>query len=110
MVDYDFYCNEYLGSLISPKAFPEMARQAEDALAALKRKYRVSSSGEASEKLALCSMAEAVYRAKRRGAVSAATVGSVSVRYNDGAEKDLFQELYRCASIYLDIYRGVSTQ
>ena len=110
MVDYNFYCNEYLGSLISPKAFPEMARQAEDALSMLKRKYRVTSSGEESEKLALCAMAEAIFRTKRRGAVSAATVGSVSVRYDGENEKDLKRELYRCAAIYLDIYRGVSAR
>ena len=110
MVDYNFYCNEYLGTLIAPKAFPEMARQAKDALSMLKRKFRVTASGEETEKLALCAMAEAVYRAKRRGTVSAATVGSVSVRYDNVSDKDLFKELYRCASIYLDIYRGVSAQ
>ncbi len=110
MVDYNFYCNEYLGTLIPQKAFREAERRAADALIALKGRYRVTSSGAESEKLALCAMAEAVYRAKRRGAVSAATVGSVSVRYDEGAEKDLHRELYRCASIYLDIYRGVSAQ
>ena len=108
MVDYDFYCNEYLGTAISPKAFPEAAHRAKDALEEMKRKYRVASSGEDAEKLALCAMAEAVHRANRRGTVSAATVGSVSVRYDGAAEKDLNRELYRCASIYLDVYRGVS--
>ena len=40
---------------------------------------------------------------------SAATVGGVSVRYDQTEEADrrLARELYRKASIYLDIYRGV---
>lgn len=109
MVDYNFYCNDYLGSLIPPKAFPEAMQRAAEALQTFKRRYQVVSTGDDTEKLALCAMAEAVYRAGRRGNVSAATVGSVTVRYGeDTAQKDLHRELYRCASIYLDIYRGVS--
>ena len=106
MVDYEFYRDAYLGSCIGEKAFPEMAKRAWEHLERLKNRFRVVSSGEESEKLALCAMAEAIHKAEKRGAVSSATVGSVSVHY--GAGKNLNRELLRKASIYLDIYRGVS--
>lgn len=110
MVDYEFYVNSYLGSSIPPKSFAACAARAQDALGRFKGIYRVASSGPEAEKLALCAMAEAIYGAKQhRGGISAATVGSVSVRYEDSrsANKALWQELYEQASIYLDFYRGV---
>ena len=59
--------------------------------------------------MAICAMAEAVYAASRRRAgVTAANIGNVSVRYENGehANKSLQRELYQRAGIYLDIYRG----
>ena len=109
MVSYDFYVSDYLGSLIPEKAFASATAQAEAVLASFARKYRVAQGGEESRKLAVCSMAEAIYTAsKRRGNMAAATVGSVSVRYENSqsAEKALRRELYQRACIYLDIYRG----
>lgn len=107
MVDYQFYRDAYLGSSIGEKAFPEVAKRAWEYLEVLKNRFRVVSSGEESEKLAVCAMAEAIHKAEKRGAVSSATVGSVSVHYG-GTGKNLNRELLRRASIYLDIYRGVS--
>ena len=109
MVDFDFYCGCYLGSRIPQKAFPEMASRAQAALDRFKGIYRVVSSGPEAEKMALCAMAEAVYGAKQnRSGVASATVGSVSVRYEDSGSRNraLWRELYEQASIYLDIYRG----
>lgn len=109
MVDYEFYTNSYLGSVIPQKAFPGAAARARDALERFKGIYRVVSSGPESERLALCAMAETLYTAKQhRGSVSAASVGNVSVHYEDrrSANKALWRELYEQASIYLDIYRG----
>ncbi len=109
MVDYEFYTGSYLGSSIPEKAFPSTAARAQAALNKLKGVYQVSSSGPEAEKMALCAMAEAIYIAsKNRGGVTAATVGSVSVRYDDAQtqRKALWRELYEQASIYLDIYRG----
>ena len=46
------------------------------------------------------------------GPVSSASIGSVSVSYGgasggvDLSQKGQAKELYRCASLYLDIYRG----
>lgn len=109
MVDYDFYSGCYLGCRIPQKAFPEMASRAQAALDRFKGNYRVVSSGPEAERMALCAMAETIYCARqRRVGVAAATVGSVSVRYEDSgnANRALWRELYEQASIYLDIYRG----
>ena len=109
MVDYEFYVNYYLGSLIPQKGFGGCAARAKEALDRFKSCYQVVSSGPEAEKLAICAMAEAIYAArKNRGNVASATVGSVSVRYEDsaGTNKALWRELYAQASIYLDIYRG----
>ena len=109
MVDYIFYSQSYLGNQIPEKAFDNAALQAQAALERIKRIYKVAQHGQTEEKMALCAMAEAIFAyAKRRTGLSAASVGNVSVRYENGdwADKALPRELYRKASIYLDIRRG----
>lgn len=110
MADYAFYTDIYFGSAIPEKAFPGMALRAREALTRFQNIYMVEASGEDSLKMAICAMAESIYAAsKRRGGLTSASVGEVSVRY-EGAEasgKSLQRELYEKASIYLDIYRGV---
>lgn len=109
MVDFDYYVNSYLGTVIPEDTFPAAAARAEETLDRFCRCYRVTG-GEESKKMAVCAMAEAVHTAARsRGGLTAASAGSVSVRYESGrsGEKELWQELYRQASVYLDIYRGV---
>ena len=68
---------------------------------------------------ALLAMAEALYSFDllangQGGPVQSASIGSVSVSYSGPAGQSLDlsprgreKELYRCASQYLDIYRGV---
>ena len=108
MADYDFYLNCYMGSTIPEKAFPAAEAQASAALERLLRIYKVWDSGEESKKLAVCAMAESVYAyGRRRGGVTSASVGGVSVHY-DSPQKGLWRELYQQAAIYLDIYRGAS--
>ena len=110
MADFSFYTDVYLGSAIPEKAFPGMAQRARESLTRLQRIYQVTVPGEDSLKMAICAMAEALYaHAKRRGGVTSASVGEVSVRYESGerAERLLQRELYEKASIYLDISRGV---
>lgn len=107
MVDYDFYVNSYLGSIIPEKAFSGMAARAADSLARLRRKYRVVSQDGVSEKMALCAIAETLYGFKnRKQGVTSATVGGVSVRYENGALQQ--RQLLEQARIYLDIYRGAA--
>ena len=99
MVDYEFYVNDYLGSAIPEKAFSGVAAQARQWLAYLKNNYRVVSSGEDAEKLAICAMAESLWG--RRGG------DSIFPGSKNGEKQSLARELYEKASIYLDIYRGV---
>ena len=106
MLDYDFYVNSYLGTAIPEKVFSGMAARAADALAQLRRQYRVVSQDEVSEKMALRALAETLYGFKnRKQGVTSATVGGVSVRYENST---LHKRLLEQARIYLDIYRGVS--
>lgn len=110
MADYSFYTDVYFGSLIPEKAFPEMALRAREYLARLQNRYQVKASGEDSLTMAVCAMAESLYaHGKRRGGITGASLGDVSVHYGSGADcdKQLRRELYEKASIYLDIYRGV---
>ncbi len=107
MIDYDFYVNSYLGSAIPEKSFSGVALRADDALKAIRRRYRVVVADEISEKMALCAMAETLYsHSGRKAGVSSATVGGVSVRYENSGS--LHKELLQQARIYLDIYRGAA--
>lgn len=110
MADFAFYTDAYFGSRIPEKAFSGMAMQAKAILERFQRIYRVEVPGEDSLKMAICAMAETLYvYAKRRGGVTAASVGEASVRYENSEriDRQLKRELYEQASIYLDIYRGV---
>ena len=110
MADFAYYKDTYLGTAIPEKAFPAMAKRAEDALQRLQRIYQVKTFGEDSRNMAICAMAEAAYAAsKRRSGVTSASVGEVSVHYGDSesSHKMLQRQLYEKASIYLEISRGV---
>ena len=112
MVTYAFYTDSYLGSAIPENAFSGVAARAEAALDKMKRIYEIRSGGEMAETLAICSMAEAIYRhMDRKQELLQAKMGEVSVRYsNPGYEKkNLARELYGRACVYLDIYRGVAS-
>jgi hypothetical protein len=106
VIDYDFYVNSYLGSAIPEKSFSGVALRAMDALAAIRRRYQVAATDEVSEKMALCAMAETLYsHSGRKAGVASASVGGVSVRYENGS---LTKELLQKAKIYLEIYRGAA--
>ena len=110
MADFAYYTDAYLGTAIPEKAFPGMARRAEEALQRLQRVYQVKVPGEDSRKMAICAMAEACYAAsKRRSGVTSASVGEVSVHYgnSESSDKALQRQLYEKASVYLEFFRGV---
>ena len=111
MADFGFYKDVFLGERIPEKSFASLARQARDVLQHYERTYRVSVPGEDSYRMAICAMAETLYAFSRcRAGMTAATVGEVSVRYESGDDslKAMQRQLYRDASTYLDITRGVS--
>ena len=118
MVNFEFYTNTYRGSSIPESDWPLFSARAEDQLARYKRIYIVTAPDENAEAMAICAMAEALayFTAAQNGAggaVASASIGSVSVSYAGAASavdlspKGQTKELYRCASQYLEIYRGV---
>ena len=54
--------------------------------------------------MALCAMAEALYRGAGSQGIASTSIGGVRVQYREDGK--LWQKMYRCAGIYLDIYRG----
>lgn len=119
MVAYSFYKGTYLGCSITETEWPLFEKRAGEQLARFKRIFAVSApaGSENAEAMAVCAMADALayFTAAQNGAggaVASASVGSVSVSYSGAAGVDMSpkaqeKELYRCASQYLDIYRGV---
>lgn len=121
MVSYEFYMAVYQGGSLSVEDWPRYAARAADQLARYKRVYTVTApEGKAdAESMAVCAMAEALYSFDliangEGGPVQSASIGSVSTSYGgvgssavDISPKGQAKELYRCASLYLDIYRGV---
>ena len=117
MVEYEFYKETYLGSSITDTEWPVLEARAVDQLNRYKRIYTVKAPAENAEALAVCAMADALayYAAAQSGAgaVASASIGSVSVSFGNAANvvdlspKGQAKELYRCASQYLEIYRGV---
>ena len=92
-----------------------LLKQATAKLEHYKRIYTVTAPDEKAEKMAICAMIDALYfyaTAQNGEMVSSASIGSVSVNYNAPKAVDLSpkaqeKELFRCASLYLEIYRGV---
>ena len=122
MVKYTFYRDKYQGGPIPKEEWSGYERRAAAQLARYKRIYTVTSPEGVpdAEDLAICSMAEALYGFDliangEGGPVQSVSVGSVSASYGgvsgaaiDISPKGQAKELYRCACLYLDIYRGVS--
>lgn len=118
MVDFGFYVNSYHGSAIDEKDWPALEREASAKLRQYKKTFTVSAPDKDAEAMAVCAMAESIdyFNAALNGttAVQSASIGSVSVSYGnplqsaDLSAKGREKELYRCACLYLDIYRGVS--
>nr|DAH76942.1 MAG TPA: Head Tail Connector Protein [Caudoviricetes sp.] len=109
MADYSFYAGTYLGDSITEEQFPRLAKRAENQLARYKRIYTVTAPDTDSEDMALCAMADAIYYFETAaGGVTSSSIGSVSSSSAavDSSPKAQSRELYRCACLYLDIYRG----
>ena len=105
MVDFAYYQQEYMGELIPEKAFPRLAKNAKAVLDRLCRDYVVSG-GQDEKDMALCAVAEEMYRISGRMGVASATLGAVRVQYKNNTDRQILARLYRAAGIYLDIYRG----
>ena len=118
MVDYDFYQNVYRGSPIPEAEWPACEGRACAQLARYKRIYQVTAPRPKAQAMAVCAMAEALYTfdllaSGEAGPIQSASIGSVSASYGgagaqavDLSPRGQAKELYRCASLYLDIFRG----
>lgn len=118
MVDHNFYRDEYHGSSIPEEEWAAYEARAAAQLEKYRRSYTVTSLGENAESMAVCAMADALHGFDliangEGGAVQSASIGSVSVGYGsagnsavDISPQGQARELYRCACLYLDIYRG----
>ena len=101
MTGYAFYVNTYHGVDIPEEEWEHHARRAEEQLARYKRIYQVSAPCPGAEDMAVCAMAEALYAFELL-----ASYGSTADQSLDLSPRGQEKELYRCASRYLDIYRG----
>lgn len=113
MADYQFYTKTYMGGSIPAEDFSRLAKRAGEQLVRYKRIYRVTAPEQDSEDMAVCAMADALYyfeTAQNGGLVTSSSIGSVSSSVQAGTvdvtPKAQAKELYRCARLYLDIYRG----
>lgn len=114
MVEFAFYRDVYGGDSVPEGEFRAYARDASAHLERYRRIYSVTATAENSEQMALCAMIDALFYfdwARNGGAAASVSVGSVSSSRAQSAQPDLSpaaqsRELFRCAGLYLDIYRG----
>ena len=113
MPDYTFYADYYNGNSIPSEDFSRIAKRASAQFDRYKRIYKVGGD-DVAQKMAICAMADALYyfeTAANGGIVTGSAIGSVSTSVQvpsvDISEKAQSRELYRCASLYVEIYRGV---
>lgn len=111
MADYAFYTGTYLGGSIPEADFLRLAQRAGEHLARYKRIYTVTPPETNGEDMAVCAMADALYYFEVAvNEPQSSSIGSVSSSRGtavDISPKAQSKELYRCAALYLDIYRGV---
>ena len=118
--DYEFYRSRYNGGSIPDDEWADYETRARAQLNRYKRIYtvKVPQDEPDAEKMAVCAMADAMHSfdliANGEGGVQSASIGSVSTSFggncSNAAEvcpSGQAKELYRCACLYLDIYRGV---
>ena len=111
MPDFYFYTEQYGGNSIPAEVFGRLEKRAAAQLARYERIYTVSGD-ENARKMAICAMADALYyyeSAANGGLTVSSSIGSVSSSRQqfDLSERAQSRELYRCACLYLEIYRGV---
>ena len=116
MIDFACYRETYRGNAIPEQEFPRLVQRAGELLSRYKRIYTDTPPTETAEKFALCAMAETLWYFENvkngtAGAVTSASIGSISVGYapaggNDLSPKAQAAALYAAAQQYLDIYRG----
>lgn len=111
MQDYNFYTSIYQGDSIPADKFNRLALRASATLEQYKRELIVKGD-ENAHGMAICAMADAIYSFETimAGMPSNTSIGNVSSSIStpqiDVSPKAQAAELYRCAKLYLSIYRG----
>lgn len=82
MLDYRFYSDEYGGTAIPGREWPEFERDADAQLRRYERIYTVSYETDDARPMAVCAIADAMYAYAQleagNGAVQSVSIGSVS--------------------------------
>ena len=111
MPKYEFYIGEFSGDSIPPEEFSAYAKRAEAELKRMERIYTLTGTQEQKD-LAICAMADSLFyfdNVVNGLTVKSASIGSVSETSSatvDISEKAQAKQLYKLASLYLEIYRG----
>ena len=115
-MDYSFYTDSYMGTLLSEEEFPKYIDRAgyklDELTFARHRREDLSASVQTRVNLALCAIAELLYSRETGGAADAAAaaagiaeerVGSHTVKYRDAisAEQALTSQIRSVATAYL---------
>ncbi len=111
--DYAFYRDQWGGGM-PEEEFAFFGPAAQAWLDRYKRMYQVTEAAEEGEAKAVCAMADALRyfeKAENGQAVQSVQLGSLQVERAEGTMPEVSaraksRELFRCASLYLDIYRG----
>ncbi len=115
MTTFQFYSDSYGGNSISETDFPRICRNATAKLNQYKRSFTITGDEE-SENMAVCAIADAMYYyeiAANGGICQSVSIGNVSTSTPSSTVPDTTPaaqeaEFYRCAKLYLSIYRGCS--
>ncbi len=114
-MEYAFYRDVYQGDSLPFAQFERLAARAEDVLGRMERVYVVKGEQEDRQK-AVCAMADALYFFEQADAARLAgnvKVGETSTSHTNASLPDTSaaaqsREMYRCAGLYLEIFRGCS--
>ena len=108
MLDYRFYSDEYGGTAIPGREWPEFERDADAQLRRYERIYTVSYETDDARPMAVCAIADAMYAYAQldagNGAVQSVSIGSVSenraaVPAPDTSPAARAAEYYRCTHL-----------
>lgn len=104
MTDYEYYKKHFAMRTIPEEYFDGAVQRARVVLKKIESTYKVKKCN-LTEELALYRMAEEIHRDDMWQNVAQRTIGSVTIRYAD--PRPLNTRLFKIASQYIDIYRGV---
>lgn len=111
-VDYNFYKDDYGGTLVPPNLFKRLKNKAFYYLKQITLNRCIGTEFNMEVKLALCEMIDKLYKFENDGGVKTSeSVGNHSVSFKVEDDATLEKELYKIAAIYLAdtglLFRGV---